>query len=910
MNKLGIIKAVSGAATAAVLAASAGILPVAADSILRTTQNGHLTDWIAGYNAAEYEVDSVSINGYATNGIGAFELLRDDASQIHVWCLQADVAHSTTANYQASPLNLFTSGQLDYLTFMYATTTDDATATAVQSAIWYFVNTVRSTTPVPVWGNGASGFAPIAPDSPDSWAALPPFDTLAYPVGLQLRGPAGAIDLDGAETLVAQVTADANLLQGPWSISAPAATGTPGEFRTRITSAWNAPVSGRTVTFTLPNGGTQTAVTDSFGYATISGASVSGVLGVEASAPDTHVEFAAAGVQRVVGAGAPTTIRSNATFLHNPQLSSTASDQADGDQLIVEGGTAADSVPITQLTIGNSYTLHGQLYDTTTAAFVGAQVAQTFTALATAETHSLSTTVPAGAAGHKVVWILSLDDDTFSRSGVVPPTSYDDLNETLLVAPTLALATDAGPALTVPRGQSVDLTDRVTLSGLAAEFRSTAPEAAMGTVTLYGPFATLADAECVTATAVGSAPAAFQTDGTIVSGPVTVTPVWYDAVYTWVATVATSQGRIITHACGLANESPQIISDVTADVHLRKTISVDGSTWHNVQAGTAPAYEPAPAPGEPASGSHDDQIADAGDGVPVLAVGAQVSFHYEVWLDPASTGWATWTDGTTGVVTDDNGTAADIADDFMPVYVSGDDGDGFLEPGETWLYEARNLLIAKAGDNYLNYSTIPAGMVIDPTAPARDTGQSTTPRKDPAGYVTPACSTTAINPVDQSHVLGTEGGTVNDTTTCSNLVPGVAVTVSGELQARQPDGRVIATGIVGSSTFTPAAATATTVVVFTVPASAAPGAYVAFETLSIAATGRVLGGHRDPTDADQSITKRSPTVVPPATPAISTRSQGIPSTGVDAMVAVRLGSGLVGAGVTVLALSRTRRRRC
>lgn len=39
-------------------------------------------------------------------------------------------------------------------------------------------------------------------------------------------------------------------------------------------------------------------------------------------------------------------------------------------------------------------------------------------------------------------------------------------------------------------------------------------------------------------------------------------------------------------------------------------------------------------------------------------------------------------------VVDDNGTPATTLDDFSPAYVSGDDGDGLLEPGETWHYQA------------------------------------------------------------------------------------------------------------------------------------------------------------------------------------------------------------------------------
>ncbi len=905
MNKVKLTQALAGVAALAALAVGTGIIPAAADSIVKTSQNGHLTDWIAGYNAAEYEVDGVDINGYHTEGIGAFEMVRDDGSRLHVWCVQADVGHSSTANYQPTTSNQFNSAQLDYLAFEYADALDDATATAVQSAIWYFVNAVRSTTPVPVWGNGAAGFAAISPDSPDSWTALPTFNYITYPVGLLLTDSTGSTQLDNVETLVAQVTADANLLQGPWALSAPSPTGAPGEFRAQITSAWNAPVPGRTVTFTLPDGSTRPAITDAAGYATISDATGFGALTAEALAPGVHVEWAAARAQRVVGAGVPTVIRNSATLVQDPLLSSTASDAADGDQLVVEGAIASDSVPITQLTIGTEYTLHGQLYDTAIAAFIGASVSTTFTAAATAELHDLSTTVPVGTAGHQIVWILSLDDDTNGRVNVVAPTSPDDLNETLLVAPGLALTTDAGPTLTMTRGQSANVTDSVTLTGLAPTFRMTAAETALGTATFYGPFASLADAVCVSDTEAGSATLAFQADGTVESGAVTVMPVGYDAVYTWVATVTTSQGRTISHACGLPEESPRIISDVTADVHLRKTISGDGISWHNAQRGTSPAYDPATATGVPAAGSHDDQSPDPDDALPVFPVGATVSFQYEVWLDPASTGWATWPEGTTGVVTDDNGTPADETDDFVPTYVAGDDGDGFLELHEVWLFAAADRLTAKAGDNYLNYSTIPAGRVVDPTRPSRETGLVTTPRADPAGYVVPSCSTTAINPTDRTHTIGLDGGIVHDTTTCTNLVPGVAVTITGELQARQPDGSVSATGFEGSTTFTPATATATAVVVFDVPRSAAPGTYVAFEKLSIAATGKVLGGHHDPADADQTMVKRSPI---PVSPTRATRSRSIPSAGTDAMPALRLASALACGGAVVLMMSRRGRR--
>lgn len=837
-------------------------MSVSADTIIKTVQNGHLTEWAAGYNAAEYEVNKVQLNGYSVDGMGKFQLQAADGTTLDVWCIQADVGHSTTANYQLTA-NTVSSGQLDYLSFIGRETSDDATATAIQAVIWALVNAVRSGGgAVPVWYNTVAD-APIAPDSPDSWTSLPAYSTFGYPVGLRLSTSAGTIDLDGAEALAAQLWTDANLLEGPWTIAAPLEVPLgSGTYQTQITSVWNVGVPGRTVTFTLPGGATMSALTDANGYATISPGPVSGTLQVDASAPGTHVEFAASGVQRLLAAGTPTNIRNAATLAENPSLTSTASDATDGDQIVAVDGAISDSVPITKLTIGSSYLLRGQLYDVEATAIVGAEVSVAFTAIASAETHGLlSAPVPASAAGHRLVWILNLDDVTAAHPSVAVSRDPANVDETVMVAPVLSITTDAGASLTVQRGQSAVLSDQVTLAGLAAAFRSTAAESGSGTATLYGPYPSAAAATCAAAEAVGAVPISFVADGTVTSAAVSVTPLTYDTFYSWVATVTTSQGRTITHGCGLPAETPAVISDVSAEVHLRKTVSSDGATWHNAQKETTPAYTPVVAPPDPRSGSHDDGVADAGDAIPVYPAGAKISFQYQVWLDASSTGWAAWTDGTTGVVSDDNGTPDDTSDDFTPSYLSGDNGDGLLEPGETWLYEAKDKLTAKAGAVYRNYSAIGAGRVVDGSDTERPTGKTTTPRKDPAGYVVPSCHTTAINRADQTHLVGVAGGTITDTVACTNLVPGVALAVSGELQTRQPDGTVIASGIIGSSAFTPAAANSSVDVTFTIPATAKPGTYVVFETVNEPTSGKVVAVHKDAGDADQTVLKRRPITI-------------------------------------------------
>ncbi|MEQ1700822.1 MAG: VaFE repeat-containing surface-anchored protein [Ilumatobacteraceae bacterium] len=309
---------------------------------------------------------------------------------------------------------------------------------------------------------------------------------------------------------------------------------------------------------------------------------------------------------------------------------------------------------------------------------------------------------------------------------------------------------------------------------------------------------------------------------------------------------------------GIPSETAVVEDLVDAETHLRKTVSGDGSNWFNVQRETSPSYSPDPAPADPRAGSYDDAPADAGDAIPVFAAGTPISFRYEVWLDAASTGVVKFDNGPTGVVTDDNGTVGETADDFQPVYVSGDDGDALLEPGETWLYEASQIRTAVAGEVYANYSAIPAGDVHRPDNPGGPSEGTTTPREDPAGYVVPLCSTTAVNPADGTNYVSPDGGTIDDTVSCTNLPVGEESTVSGELQAKQPDGSVIATGITASSTFTPSTwPSSSTVVTFSVPSSMAPGLYVVFETITSTETGETVAVHHDPEDEAQSFVVRS-----------------------------------------------------
>ena len=68
---------------------------------------------------------------------------------------------------------------------------------------------------------------------------------------------------------------------------------------------------------------------------------------------------------------------------------------------------------------------------------------------------------------------------------------------------------------------------------------------------------------------------------------------------------------------------------------------------------------------------------------PALHPGSHVTFTYEV----TNTGNVPFAANEV-VVTDDNGTANNLSDDFNPSFTGGDDGNDILDPGETWTYSA------------------------------------------------------------------------------------------------------------------------------------------------------------------------------------------------------------------------------
>src|SRR6185369_3683019 len=73
-------------------------------------------------------------------------------------------------------------------------------------------------------------------------------------------------------------------------------------------------------------------------------------------------------------------------------------------------------------------------------------------------------------------------------------------------------------------------------------------------------------------------------------------------------------------------------------------------------------------------------------------------------------------------LTDDAGTPTSPADDFQPVYVSGDtNNNGLLDPGEAWLYTSQGVVTYSVQPGlYGNTATVTGTATTGQTATARD----------------------------------------------------------------------------------------------------------------------------------------------------------------------------------------------
>ena len=167
---------------------------------------------------------------------------------------------------------------------------------------------------------------------------------------------------------------------------------------------------------------------------------------------------------------------------------------------------------------------------------------------------------------------------------------------------------------------------------------------------------------------------------------------------------------------------------------------------------------------------------------------------------------------------------------------------------------------------WLYLGTDTDGEAIAEHTDIEDAAQTVTIEEAPT-TTAPSIGTSLTDDADGDRTLPWNGGTVTDTVAYAGLTPGTEYTVTGELQQKS-DGS--ATGITGSTTFTPTESSGSVDVTFTVPAGYGGEQLVAFEWLYTGTDTEAepIAEHTDIEDAAQTVSVEELPVT--ATPSIGT----------------------------------------
>ncbi|MFK4791859.1 VaFE repeat-containing surface-anchored protein, partial [Microbacterium sp. ZW T5_56] len=485
-----------------------------------------------------------------------------------------------------------------------------------------------------------------------------------------------------------------------------------------------------------------------------------------------------------------------------PAIGTTLVDSVDGDHVLAwDGGTVVDTIAYQNLTPGVEYTVTGELMLKGDGTATGITGTTTFTPTAADGTTTVTFTVPAGYAGEVLVAYETLFE---SADLATPVAEHKDLND---AAQTVTV--DDQPLVPAIGTTLVDSADDDHVLGWNG-----------GTVIDTIAYQNLTPG--VEYTVTGELMLKGDGTATGITGTTTFTPTAADGTTTVTFTVPVGFGGEVLVAYETLFES----ADMGTPIAEHKDINDAAQT---VTVDTPPTVE------EPAIGTSlvdsadDDHVLPAGGGTLIdtvafqnLTVGTEYTITGELMLQ--GSGAAT---GVMGTVT------------FTPLTADGSIDVTFNVPagfsGEALvayesLFESADLNTAVAVHNDIN-----------------DAAQTVTVEE----ALAPAIGTTLVDSADDDHVLGWNGGTVIDTIAYQNLTPGVEYTVTGELMLK---GDGTATGITGTTTFTPTAADGTTTVTFTVPVGFGGEVLVAYETLFESADmGTPIAEHKDINDAAQTV---------------------------------------------------------
>lgn len=242
----------------------------------------------------------LTVNGYGVAGIGAHRFALDDGSSALGLCIQADVSHSTTANYQRSD-NALNNGALDYLTWRYLQGggPSDVDAAGMAVAVWGLIGAQRS-------GGGVI----VTPGE----------------ISVEVAGVGRRNDIESA---AARFVNEALRRRGPWALSD--ITVQDGAASVHLDGPAGA-ISGRPVTFRLAAASgaaawEATADTNDNGVATVDVAAAGPIDGrtltASAVGPGRSIELGAPGAQRFALAGTPVELSASHEFPAAPPSTTT-----------------------------------------------------------------------------------------------------------------------------------------------------------------------------------------------------------------------------------------------------------------------------------------------------------------------------------------------------------------------------------------------------------------------------------------------------------------------------------------------------------------------------------------------------------------------------------------------------------
>ncbi|WP_433675879.1 VaFE repeat-containing surface-anchored protein [Microbacterium gorillae] len=515
-------------------------------------------------------------------------------------------------------------------------------------------------------------------------------------------------------------------------------------------------------------------------------------------------------------AGATTTGSANVAWeaVPQPEITTELTDPADGDQTLPwTGGPAADRVIFSNLIPGVEYILRGELMRQSDGSSTGIMGTTTFTPTSASGSVIVNFDVPSGYEGETLVAYERLYAHPDEETPVAVHEDINDQPQTIIVEPAPAIGTtlvDSADDDQILGWNGGTLIDTVTFENL------------------------IPGVEYVVTGVLMDKATGFSTG---ITGTTTFTPTM-------------PSGRVpVTFAVpiGYAGDVLVAYEELFESRDLETPIAEHKDINDAAQTVTV---EEAPVVEEPAIGTSlvdsadDDHVLTAAGGTLVDTVAYQnliPGVEYTITGELMLKGDGTAT-GITGSVTFQSLTAdGSIEVEFeVPAGFAGEALVAYEE-----LFESDNLATPVAEHKDL-----------------ADAAQTVTVEEAPA----PAIGTTLVDSADSDHVLGWNGGTVIDTIAYQNLTPGTEYTVTGELMLK---GDGSATGITGTTTFTPTEADGTTTVTFTVPVGFGGEVLVAYEELFESADLTTpVAEHKDINDAAQTVTVEEPPVV--EEPAIGT----------------------------------------